>query len=334
MNTLLLAAFLIAPGARAQVASVSAPPHGFGITVEGGEWVYREFEATGGSRARVLDADERGRLSAFFASHAGSDDYDLSAPLYAVTMLDGRDPAAAGWFTGEGESLHLTPLGRNEIPEAVLVAYADPSRPADAARTSSSAMSPEDAALKKAAAIGARLPDAADGPDFDGSARRVAGSAALPAEAARPLDLNPLPKNLRSSSLPDAPSADRVPAPNPHARRDSIEDKVFWSSWWGYHAAWAADFTTTAMILKRGGYETDPLYTHFGNKNMAGVIGSAVVVHIGTSIAGVLLHDEAKKYTGFKHYALEAAAILINGYGIGVHSHCAAQNADLLQHWP
>src|SRR5579883_1108831 len=80
-------------------------------------------------------------------------------------------------------------------------------------------------------------------------------------------------KEKPAAALPDAPSSKAKP------EHSTAEKALFWSSYAGFHAAWAADFTTTGMILNKGGYEMDPLYTRFGNRNMASVIGSAAAVH-------------------------------------------------------
>ena len=58
-----------------------------------------------------------------------------------------------------------------------------------------------------------------------------------------------------------------------------LQRSLYYPTWWGYHASFIADFTLTGMILDRGGREGDPLYTLFGERNMAGVIGSAIAVH-------------------------------------------------------
>jgi len=168
------------------------------------------------------------------------------------------------------------------------------------------------------------------GVNFDGGAARA--DAAAVAE----IIASPIPPQYRpalkeaAAELPDAPTPTTRPVPVPMTRGEKAADAAFWTTWWGYHAAWAADFTTTGLILSRGGFEKDPLYTRFGNQNMAGVIGSAVVVHTALSGASLLLHEEAKKHTGFTRRALEAAAIATNSVYIGVHASAAAGNVDVL----
>ena len=87
------------------------------------------------------------------------------------------------------------------------------------------------------------------------------------------------------------------------------------------------------MVLGRGGYETDPLYTRFGNKNMKGVIGSAVALHGVATLGSMALYKEAAKTHGVKRVLLDTAAIGINAYGIGVHTAGAGHNVGVLQNW-
>ena len=97
--------------------------------------------------------------------------------------------------------------------------------------------------------------------------------------------------------------------------------------------AFVADFTTTGLVLGRGGYETDPLYTRFGNKNMAGVIGSAVALHAAATVGSLALYKEAAKKHGIKRVLLDAAAIGINAYGVGAHTQGAVHNVGVLANW-
>jgi len=129
---------------------------------------------------------------------------------------------------------------------------------------------------------------------------------------------------------PDLPNA---PKPNVKPEHTKLEKDLFWSTAMGYHATFAADFATTGMVLGRGGYETDHLYTQFGNKNTAGVIGSAVVVHAAATAGSIALYEEAKKFHGVKRVLIDAAAIGINVYGIGEHTYGAAHNSNLLANW-
>jgi|GEM_PF-2213148 len=315
MKLFLLAALLAAPGVRAQNAAPVAPPAGYGVSVEGGDWVYRGTDAA--SAPRVLSADERSRISLFFASlPVEGRDASLAAPLLARLAREDGDPAATGWFEGDAAAPRLTASGRAALTAALL----------DAAPSGSASQTPRLAALNK------RLSGIANAPDFDGTVSH-ADAAAVAETIASPLppSLRPSAKDL--ASLPDSPTPQAVPKPKPLTRGESFANDAFWSTWWGYHAAWAADFTTTGMILSRGGYEKDSLYTRFGNKNMAGVIGSAAVVHAGLSVASLVLHEEAKKRTGFKRYALETAAIALNSTFIVVHADAAAGNAGVLQNW-
>jgi hypothetical protein len=137
-----------------------------------------------------------------------------------------------------------------------------------------------------------------------------------------------------SSSVPAVkPDLPDAPKPNVKPEHTKLEKDLFWSTAMGYHAAFAADFTTTGMVLGRGGYETDHLYTQFGNKNAAGVIGSAVALHVAATAGSIALYEEAKKFHGVKRVLIDAAAIGINAYGIGVHTQGAAHNAGVLNNW-
>ena len=129
--------------------------------------------------------------------------------------------------------------------------------------------------------------------------------------------------------LPDAPK----PQPKKKPEHTALEKGLYDSTAWGYHAAFVADFTTTGMVLGRGGHETDPLYTRFGNKNMKGVIGSAVAVHAAATLGSLALYKEAAKTHGLKRVLLDTAAIGINAYGIGAHTQGASHNVGVLQNW-
>ena len=108
-----------------------------------------------------------------------------------------------------------------------------------------------------------------------------------------------------------------------------LEKNLFWSAWWSYHAAFIADFTTTAMILDRGGREADPLYTQFGNKNMTGVIGSALVIHAIASIISFELYKSSHKRHGAWRFILNATATGINSYFVGIHTYAAISNVGV-----
>ncbi|HXT00034.1 MAG TPA: hypothetical protein VN915_05130 [Elusimicrobiota bacterium] len=173
-------------------------------------------------------------------------------------------------------------------------------------------------------------------PRFDGSSASSGGETGLvPASGMGSFSSSSLTpaRQAAEGALPDAPvPAAARPVP-PKPRASALEKSLFWSSWWGYHAAFAADFTTTGMILGRGGYETDPLYTRFGNKNMTGVIGSAVVLHAVASVASYELYKEAEKKHGVWRGVLLAAAVGINAAGIETHAQATAHNAGVLRDW-
>jgi hypothetical protein len=123
----------------------------------------------------------------------------------------------------------------------------------------------------------------------------------------------------------EVPSAAPAFSPPQQPRSTPLERNLFWSTWWVYNAAFVADFTTTGMVLGRGGHEADPIYTLFGNKNMAGVIGSAVVFRAVTSIISIELYKAARKRHGAWRFILNATATGLNTYFIGIHT-CSAIN--------
>jgi hypothetical protein len=129
--------------------------------------------------------------------------------------------------------------------------------------------------------------------------------------------------------LPDAPT----PAKPVKPAHTALEKALFNTTALGYHSAFVADFATTGMVLGRGGHEMDPLYTRFGNKNMAGVIGSAVALHVAATAGSMALYKEAAKSHGLKRVLLDAAAIGINAYGIGAHTQGAVHNIGVLNNW-
>jgi hypothetical protein len=130
-----------------------------------------------------------------------------------------------------------------------------------------------------------------------------------------------------------APGSDKPLPDAPKPAHTALEKNLFNAAAIGYHSAFVADFATTGMVLGRGGHETDPLYTRFGNKNMAGVIGSAVALHAAATIGSLTLYKEAAKKHGIKRVLLDAAAIGINGYGIGAHAQGAVHNIGVLKNW-
>jgi hypothetical protein len=268
-----------------------------GVERSGDDYVY-----TGPDGRVVLTADQVRRLGAFEATLESSPDGD------AMLRSIDRDERA--------------------VPGIILKAAS-----IDAANGKTPGKEPSTAMERGVSRVDGVLADSAN-PSFDGavSAKSVTSIPAAfalspsysssnlqPSSQFRPLD-------AAAKELPDAPK----PAKPAHT---ALEKDLFWSTWWGYHAAFAADFTTTGMVIGRGGYETDHLYTQFGNKNMAGVIGSAVAVHAIASVASVALYREAAKKHGVWRYTLEAAAIGLNSYGIGTHTWGAAHNVGVLNNW-
>ncbi len=222
-------------------------------------------------------------------------------------------PAADGavWFQKTQDGWSLTDAGARAVP-GILLKNAVPAREYGSGSGLLVATDRVQAAL---AAI--------ENPNFDGAAPTAVAvvpttglsrSASLEVAATKP-------------AVPDAPR----PRPKPSAP-PAVRD-AFWSTWWGYHAAFLADFTTTDMVLRRGGFETDHLYTQFGRKNAVGVIGSATAVHLVASAASLLLDRKGASERGFMRWALYAAAVGINGYGIGVHGWGAAHNVGVLDNW-
>ena len=108
-----------------------------------------------------------------------------------------------------------------------------------------------------------------------------------------------------------------------------LERNLFWSSWWSYHGAFIFDFTMTGLILNRGGWETDPVYTQFGDKNMAGVIGTGLAVHAAASIISYELYKAALKQQGAWRFIFQATALCINSYFVGIHTYAAICNVDV-----
>ncbi len=111
-------------------------------------------------------------------------------------------------------------------------------------------------------------------------------------------------------------------------RTSLLEKDLFLSTWWGNHAAFIADFTTTGMIIKGGGSECDPVFTLFGDRNLAGVIGSAIVFHAAESFLSFQLFKLAHKQHGAWHYILSTAATGINSYLLGVHTAGTINNVN------
>ena len=108
-----------------------------------------------------------------------------------------------------------------------------------------------------------------------------------------------------------------------------IERNVYWSTWWGYHVSFISDFTTTGMIIDRGGREGDPLYTQFGERNMAGVIGSGVAFHAVFTVISYTLYRAAGTRHGAWRFLFYAAATGITSYFLSVHTYATFGNISL-----
>jgi hypothetical protein len=66
---------------------------------------------------------------------------------------------------------------------------------------------------------------------------------------------------------------------------------------------------------------------------MAGVIGSAIVLHVAASAVSYALYKEAPKHQGVVRHLLDAAAIGINAVGVEAHVQGTAQNVGVLERW-
>jgi hypothetical protein len=251
-----------------------------------------------------LTADQSDRVEDFLSRVCAAPDQAavLDETARAALIDAGRPtnlpaPDGALWFADSGGTTRLTGAGLRALPGVIL---GDPF--GVAARSASAS------AHVASTSFDAALPDAP--------------TAVAPEAGAT---------GLTPPGAPSAPRAAAVPTAKP--ARTAFEKTAFWSTWYGYHAAWAADFTSTGMILGRGGYEEDHLYTQFGNKNMAGVIGSAAAVHVAASAASLALYEKAGKEHGWKRVVLDAAALAINSYGIGAHVQGVTHNAGVMSNW-
>jgi hypothetical protein len=117
---------------------------------------------------------------------------------------------------------------------------------------------------------------------------------------------------------------------NPTLPQPSVfERSVYWSTWWVYHSSFVSDFTLTGMILDRGGREGDPLYTLFGERNMAGIMGSAIVFHAFFSLISWKCYKEANKRRGAWRFLMFATATGINSYFLAVHTYATFNNINV-----
>jgi len=316
IDILLLSVFIVVSGVSANAqqadAARSALMTQMGIQRSGNDFVYN---------GAALTADDMRKMDGFAATVEPGTDPDAALVKIDREELaaEGRAPDSASadgtiWFSKSPDGWRLTDAGRRAVPSIVLKNTA-----ATAARTPATAISAKPLDLELPASRVAAIVAASGNPNFDSS-------------------------SSNGPDLPDAPSASVMLKPGsglaahtlasaPKPKESALEKDLFWSSWYGYHAAFAADFATTGMVIGKGGYETDHLYTQFGNKNMTGVIGSAVALHAVASVASVALYKEALKKHGAWRRVLEAAAIGINGYGIAVHTEGAAHNVGVLDNW-
>jgi hypothetical protein len=115
----------------------------------------------------------------------------------------------------------------------------------------------------------------------------------------------------------------------PQLQPSALERNVYWSTWWVYHASFVSDFTLTGMIIDRGGREGDPLYTLFGERNIAGVMGSAIVFHAVFSLISWKWYKEADKRSGAWRFLMFATAAGINSYFLAVHTYATFGNINV-----
>jgi hypothetical protein len=227
---------------------------------------------------------------------------------------DAVAPDGTHWFEAQFAVYRLTAAGKRAVPGIVIGAGS-----VSAAQALGTPPAPP-GALKPAGDLGARILAAADAAGFDRS--RV-----VSVEDPDDGPCTTTPATSRNASLPPL---FRVVPPE----HTTLEQIAFQSSWWAYHAAWAADITTTAMFLRRpNDVEQDPLYTMFGNHSEAGVLGSATVVHAAISGASWALYDLARyQKQRWLRDALDAAAFGINAVGVGAHLDGTINNVNLLNH--
>ncbi|MFI5360336.1 MAG: hypothetical protein ACHQ49_00080 [Elusimicrobiota bacterium] len=274
-----------------------------------------------GIERSTLTADQARRMDEFASRLEAAPNADAILQDVDRNELaaEGRSPDDSNWFAKTSGDWRLTDAGVKAVPGIVMK---------DSAAAAAPSVAVDEKALDLAMSasrmrITERLAQAGNA-DFDGAASPA--GAEIPDAPSTVVALKPAAAAMPALAAKALPS---VPQP----KESPLEKDLFWSSWWGYHAAFVADFTTTGMVIGRGGYETDHLYTQFGNKNMAGVIGSAVGLHVIASVATLELHKRALKHHGFTRFAMEAAAIGIDSYGIGAHTQGAAHNVGVLKDW-
>ncbi len=157
---------------------------------------------------------------------------------------------------------------------------------------------------------------------FDGAAA-LRGRAASPVEEAADAargDGLPAPSRTAAGRRNSFVPALSRPSKAPQPRGPRIGDRLFNISWWMYHAAFAVDGTMTVIGIARGlGAESDPLGTLFGSRNIAGVAGSGIAVHLATSAFTLMLHHKAQKLDGLPRLLMEGTAIGLNMAGVAAH---------------
>ena len=192
-----------------------------------------------------------------------------------------------------------------------------------------------DAALAKARTSGDKVSSSLNG-FFDDSAIGAEAEDVAPIQAAAPVGIPSTapalkapekPSNFSSSLMaPPAPTLPDAPKPQAHKSRPDYFYRMLLPASW---AATGLDAYTTATVLGRGGYEMDPLYTSFGNKNEKGVITSMIVGQALVTTAALLLHRAGKK-----HRILRWLSDGLLAYKTEANIQGATHNFLLLSHWP
>ena len=313
-----LLAVLLAPAARA----VELPPWAGELGLEASSGTLTYTHAVGGAAVRTpLGAEQEARVVAFLEQlelSPATREFTLSKialnRLSAARLAPGAAaPDGTVWFSPTLTGWVLTPAGRRAVPGIVI---GSGSVAAAQALGAPPPPSLSGSAVTGAAAKALARPGSID---FDGS-----GAGRGAAADAGPPGICP-----RTPPAASGRTASAVPVPD----HTPFEQAAFHATWWAYHAAWTADFITTAMFLQKPKFaEQDPLYTMFGNRSTPGVLGSVIVVHAAASAASWWLYDLARRQTkDWARVVLDAASFGINIFGTGAHIDGTVNNVNLLR---
>lgn len=276
--------------------------------------------SVGGELVRAAMSDEQSARIAVFLEqlHAAPGSVDVVLARVALRRLgqarlvpDAVAPDGTRWFSSSFGRYDMTAEGRRAIPGIVVG-----SGSVENARALGAAPGYVPAArLQDVASRVDQILSGSQAPNFDG-APAVVAVVTGGEDASAPCPVQP------------QPARDSVPPPPPLPQHTALEDKIFWKSWWLYQLTWGADFATTAGILYNPtGQESDPLYTRFGSRSKAGVLGSVAVVHGAVSLATWLVYDRAKNAPGFWRTLLDVASIGTNLAGSAAHTEGTINNA-------